>query len=466
MTLIGKPVENSFNHYQNKMKLFRHTQETFCSLRDFGDIFHCINSEGEDRSGGETFTLNTASESPHNLLAATTQLKESVFSGDSGEKQLCGNPEPAATQEVMPRSSLLLPDGTLMEWLMPGGAQLPRSLLPPPEKPQTNSRLDSAISKPNIEIVFQNYLSNIEKTTMESFINKKPVEYPGSANQTLVGLAMGGLVRTPADKNPGNRRDGDQIGQRGGPGSGDPGGGGQGGGQGGPGDPGGGTPITPGWTHIEIELDPKILGEGAKPYSKESCRKPLLTRIKALFQRITSRATDKFRWGPEDEAEPAENRTFLGLLLSHIAFQDGPVSIEEGGLVDMFSYSPSPVASVQGVKVDLSAQWVLSGVNYKDPRQFFTVVDNGDEEQTEDPAEVFLRPALVLAGKMLLDLKSKKVRPAIRFAFPPPHNIAIQGTFVIEQILPMLTRISSTLDSVFQGQVAAERLAAALEKIS
>ena len=70
--------------------------------------------------------------------AATTQLKD-VFSGDSGEKQLCGNPEPAATQEVMPRSSLLLPDGTLMEWLMPAGAQLPRSLLPPPEKPQTKS---------------------------------------------------------------------------------------------------------------------------------------------------------------------------------------------------------------------------------------------------------------------------------------------------------------------------------------
>ena len=203
---------------------------------------------------------------------------------------------------------------------------------------------------------------------MKSFVNKKPVQCPGSANQTLVGLAMGGLVRTPSDKNPGNRPDGDQTGQRGGRGggSGDPGGGGQGG----AGDPGGGTPITPGWTHIEIELDPKILGEGAKPYSKESCKKPLLTRIKALFQRITGRATDKFRWGPEDESEPAENRTFLGLVLSHIGFQDGPVSVEEGGVIDMFSYSSSPVASIQGVKIDLSAQWVLSGVNYKDPRQF------------------------------------------------------------------------------------------------
>ena len=312
-------------------------------------------------------------------------------------------------------------------------------------------------------------------------LNRTPVNIGAAASQKAgvarLGFGIGGLVR-PSSNDP----------DPGGGGEGDGGGGGDGsGGRGGH----GGTPITPGWTNIDLELDPVILGEEARPYTKESCKKPFLMKIKELFKEITERTAlssgrplEKFNWLPTAEDPTAkENGTFLSLIISHIVLNTGPVSLQQNGMLDFFRYpqvqvpvvpiDPNNVLpplelndhKIQGVKVDLTAKHVLTGVSQDDPRQFFSVVDDGDNTAPENPEEVFLRPALVLAYKMLKDLRNKKIKPTIISRFAAPYNFTISGHLVVTDILTMLEKATEILHCVFEAQLAADNLADALEEI-
>ena len=90
---------------------------------------------------------------------------------------------------------------------------------------------------------------------------------------------------------------------------------------------------------------------------------------------------EKFNWLPTAEDPTAkENGTFLSLIISHIVLDTGPVSLQQNGMLDFFRYPQVqvPVAPVdpnnvlpplelndhkiQGVKVDLTAKHVLTGV--------------------------------------------------------------------------------------------------------
>ena len=365
---------------------------------------------------------------------------------------------------------IILPDGTEMTWL--GGAQTISTVPPRTEKLSSSSPANDCTS---IDATFDKYLTTIANATMGEF----------TSAGGLKGAGGDLLERTP----PPMRAEGVNVLGRLGrsnssnndPGGG-PGGTGGGGGNQAP-RTGGGTPINPGWTNIEIIIDPKMLGPSASPYTKASCKAPFMTRLKALFQKIAARPMDKFNWMPQEEEIPAENRTFLGLVVSHIFYRKGPMSVDENGFLDMFTYAPvqqQPDVSdlvfepqgaagsgrITGLKVDFSAKYVLTGVNSLDPRQYFTVVDDGEEEPPNLPDEVFLRPALVLATKMLRDMEVKKIKPSIRVDFPAPNKINIFGGQVMSELLPLMLRATMILDNVFKAQLAADSLAGALEGIN
>ena len=287
------------------------------------------------------------------------------------------------------------------------------------------------------------------------------------------GPPIGGLRNT---RGGGNEEDGGDGRDDGGGGRRDDGGGDQ-------------IPGDPGWTDLQLELHPEILGEEAQPFTKESCKGPFMEKVKELFKLITERPPDsgsrrrfeKFNWTNVEDPSSKENGTFLALIMCHIALNTGPISVEQNGLVDFFKYPPAPTPPlvpgvdqpvqlkdhlIQGTKLDFSAKNILTGVSQEDPRQFFFVNDEGDGSPPESPDEAFLRPALVLAFKMLQDLEFKKIKPTIISRFAAPHHFSIEGDIVMKKIIGMLEKVTQILHCVFEAQMAAENLADALEGIS
>ena len=128
-----------------------------------------------------------------------------------------------------------------------------------------------------------------------------------------------------------------------------------------------------------------------------------------------------FKWLPETDQACAENASFLALVCHHVMLNVGPGSNLETGLVDFFRYPNSSVGRedaplaplalkdfvAQGVTIDYSAKFVLSGVNIENPAEFFSVVDADDGELPESPNEIYLRPSICLAYKMLQDMQKR-----------------------------------------------------------
>ena len=155
----------------------------------------------------------------------------------------------------------------------------------------------------------------------------------------------------------------------------------------------------------------------------------------------------------------------------------GPASNLEAGLVDFFRYPNSPVGRedapqalalkdfvAQGVTIDYSAKFVLSGVNIENPAEFFSVVDT-DGEPPESPNEIYLRPSISLAYKMLQDLQRKKYRPTITVNFPAPYNYSMGPDVILSQLMPMFGKVAEVLNNVYKAQSAAHDLAIAIDVI-
>ena len=189
---------------------------------------------------------------------------------------------------------------------------------------------------------------------------------------------------------------------------------------GGGGPPGGsspGTPVSRGWQDLEIKLDPSLIGDG--PYSKATSAQDFLKILKILFKRVAlKRDMAGFKWLPETDIACAENASFLALVCHHVMLNVGPGSNLEAGLVDFFRYPNSPVGGevgalalkdfvAQGVTIDYSAKFVLSGVNLENPAEFFSVVDTDDGEPPESPNEIYLRPSISLVSKCFKTCKRK-----------------------------------------------------------
>ena len=211
----------------------------------------------------------------------------------------------------------------------------------------------------------------------------QPRKVPGGEKQPDGSfLNMFGIGQAQSNDGERERR---KSGQRSGGGGGDENAGGGGpppGGGGGP-PPGGSTPGTPvgkGWQDLEIKLDPSLIGEG--PYSKATSAQEFLRILKILFKRVALRRDMAgFKWLPETDIACAENASFLALVCHHVMLNVGPGSNLEAGLVDFFRYPNSPVGGevgalalkdfvAQGVTIDYSAKFVLSGVNIENPAFF------------------------------------------------------------------------------------------------
>ena len=396
--------------------------------------------------------------------------------------QISGTPDPVGIAEKhgLPQPPLILPDGSEMTWLngdppaiAPHQTTWKRENLSS-SPPTTASPTPPATDCARIDAMFDKYLTSIASVAMGEITRPTGPTGVGGVQRTPPPTRAGGpaAVGQPAGRTPGPSTSSNN----------DPGGGGGGGG-GSQNPVGVATPVAPGWTNIEIVIDPKILGAAASPYTKQSCKEPFMVRIKALFQKITARREKKFTWMPQEDEIAAENRIFLALVISHITYNQGPMSVEQNGLLDLFTYEavqqqlnldqllepPAAAAAtgcITGLKVDFSSKYVLSGVSYDDPRQYFSVVDDGGTTPPELPDEVFLRPALVLATRMLHDMEVKKIKPTIRVDFPLPHTIKVNGTRVMFELLPVMSAATTLLDNVYKAQIIADSLADALEEIN
>ena len=478
---------NKFNLYEAEDEFERGESE--CHVLP-GRLFACAPA----RQSGQPHR-------PANLAPAAAATASPISA------QTIGNPVRAAQAAATPVFSsqvdvLLLPDGSEMRL---GDFQ--------PVKQQT-VLVERPATKPNhvtsADALFDNYLKEIETSVMKEFSTKyqdrshrtpNPNFASNLYSQTpVLPQTRPGDTETPKSSflglmgldDPGGGGGGRQSRRPGLPpgipqGAGGGGSGGGGGDRGGI-DPGhGGTPLAGPWTNIEISLDPRIFGDSAKPYTKESVARPFLVRLKALFKKISARSVDNFTWTPVDSEEATENGIFLAMVLLRFVVNVGPLSLQKFGLVDVFQYPyiapPAPPANpgdapeaqrvadqkVQGVKLDFSTKYVLSGVSKEDPKQFFTVVDvpcDGGNLAADDPEEIFLRPAISLAWRMLSDLRSKKIKPTIISGFPSPYNLSINGNLVINELMPMLGKVTDILHCVFEVQMAADDLADALELIN
>ena len=188
------------------MKLLQN-QVNLCFYReDQQDAEHSyfsshFTSEGRSGSESESSTLlhPTGVVPPH--LAAANVSYPAAFSGKLSlpKNQNLGKPDPAgghignAGRDDLLQSSLILPDGTEMGWLP--AEHLPRTLSPGLQSTVIESRGGSKRAKPSppskIDIIFNNYLTDIENATMGEFTS--PRVAPGGATKP-----GGGLQRTPA----------------------------------------------------------------------------------------------------------------------------------------------------------------------------------------------------------------------------------------------------------------------------
>ena len=252
--------------------------------------------------------------------------------------------------------------------------------------------------------------------------NKKSV-VPSDTPPTPTGGRGRGLARTPPQLHPGG------VGLRapGVPGA-APAGGGRGGGDdgrgGGDGRPPGGSPLVgrqaaPPGLRLVVNVSPESFGVTATEHTQATCSPLWIQHLSTLFEKIQKDHQQPFRWNLSGENDPEGdiNATFVAMMLIYIGHKNLPTSGQECNVVDFFNYDGS--GFICGCKLKNELRYVLSGVSRNDCFEFFTPLDklNGDL-----PAEIYLRPALVLLYKMLVQLKESNVEVEINMTYGSPRT--------------------------------------------
>ena len=318
------------------------------------------------------------------------------------------------------------------------------------------------------EKVFVTYLENVLKRSLNSVISASQGATPTSATpptptSTPTSASAGrgrGLRRTPPPVNVGG-------GGLRAPGTAPPGGGGGG--------RGGGDGRTPGRSpsagrsrlKLVVNVSPESFGVTAPEHTKTTCGPLWMQQLAVLFDKIRSDHQQPYKWnlaGEKDE-EGDLNATFIAMMVIFIAHKNLPTSGPDYNTIDFFNYDAS--GFICGSKLANELRYVLSGVSRADCFEFFTPLD---KVKGDLPAEIYLRPALVLLTDMLEQLQHSNVEVEINMTHGSPRTdnpvtTKFKSNLIFGVLLRNLKNITNVLNDLFLTQRAAQELAETLRGV-
>jgi hypothetical protein len=108
---------------------------------------------------------------------------------------------------------------------------------------------------------------------------------------------------------------------------------------------------------------------------------------------------------------------------------------------------------------------MVTGVSSSDPATYFTPMDQ--VQRSQQPTELKLRPAAVLALHLIQDLAAKQIPVEVQYRFGVdanggPNLIVYGDEFIKRTAHDQLKKVANTMDDVYSVQQAASELAAAL----
>ena len=324
--------------------------------------------------------------------------------------------------------------------------------------------LNSVISSGQAAVLPRSEVHSVEHAHLVSQINDGETSAtPPTPTSTPTSASAGrgrGLKRTPPPVNVGG-------GGLRAPGTAPPGGGG--GGRGG-GD--GRTPQTSplvGRARLKlvVNVSPESFGVTAPEHTKATCGPLWMQQLAVLFDKIRSDHQQPYKWnlaGEKDE-EGDVNATFIAMMVIFIAHKNLPTSGSDYNTIDFFNYDAS--GFICGSKLANELRYVLSGVSRTDCFEFFTPLD---KVKGDLPAEIYLRPALVLLTDMLEQLQLSNVEVEINMTHGSPRTdnpatTKFKSNLIFGVLLRNLKNITNILNELFLTQRAAQELAETLRGV-
>ena len=313
---------------------------------------------------------------------------------------------------------------------------------------------------------------NLDTSTNSALACSSPAAPQVDADQQTPGRGRAkpsGLPRTPPVRLPGPAT---LHGGGGGPN--DPGGGGKGGGGGGAGGQPGNQQQQKQEQNLVIQTSPTIWGVRG-PQTAEKCLESFYTRFNDLYDEIESKFSSippkqQFEWHGADMTggdwnQAAINQQFLAMMVAHICTRDLPGSHPYHGYIDFFEYDNN--YKLEDSSIDYSPKLCLSGVNFNNPLERFSSLDQLDSSAV--PPEANLRSGLIIAMKMIEDIASHSLKVKIEFTFDngdAPVTTTFHPDYLTGTFHKALTKVSFVLHNVYLAQHAANVLADKLEGIN
>lgn len=292
------------------------------------------------------------------------------------------------------------------------------------------------------------------------------------ADQSPVAGRGRGIPRTPPVRLPGLAR-GNNMG---GGGPSDPGGGRGGGGGGAPdGQAGQDQQQQPQQQDLVIRTSPTIWGVVGPP-SAEKCLQAWYSRFNELYDEIETKFSSippkqRFEWiGANVEGgqwnQAAINQQFLAMMVVHICTRDLPGSHPYHGYVDFFEFDNN--YKLIDASIDYSIKFCLSGVNFNNPLERFSSLDQLDPGTI--PPEVNLRSGLIILMKMIEDIVNQPLKVSVEFTFDngnaTPATTIFRSDYITDTLHKALAKVSFVFHNIFSAQHAAYVLADKLEGIN
>ena len=247
--------------------------------------------------------------------------------------------------------------------------------------------------------------------------------------------------------------------------------------------PGGGNggPPRPNCPHgpsctLRVNTTPALWNVEEPTHTKATCNPAWMGKFVQLYNFVLSRFDGPFEWldekgelrgGAEQvDSDMFKITQFMAMLVVWVSREDTPGSLEPHDQLDLFDYSPDD-GFVSGSSLKYDTNKILNGVQFHNPRNFYSPFGHLDDSQIPD--QKCLRPALVLFHHLLQDLTLKNVKFEVNFKYNGSNqllNVTYTSGYIHDILDPAIFHIATILDSVFSTQSAARHLSNCLREIN
>ena len=227
---------------------------------------------------------------------------------------------------------------------------------------------------------------------------------------------------------------------------------------------------------LKVTTTPEIWDVQEPDHSKATCNSAWLKKFTYLYKFVLARFDSSFEWFDEQgelrggadqiDSDFFKLTQFMAMIVVWVSRQDTPGSMEPHDQLDLFDYAPED-GFVCGSSLKFDTNHILNGVQFHNPRNFFSPVEHLDEGETPD--QILLRPALVLFHHLLQDLTLKNVKLEVKLQYNGNNqlvNVKYTSKFIHDTLGPAILHIATILDAVFSTQYAARQLSNCLKEIN